>query len=183
MARSYTVLAVNPSDKSIVVNFINGADALTLALHAPPQGADANAWIMGYWPSSEFSRRAGQIDAAALDAMIGQAVVIADGTFVLNDALDAGCQISCASNPALNGSYPLDTEHLFYIDGIQTQINAGKGLPGGQSTVAIPDVTGTTHDFDAPHLTEYGVALSTYFLALQGAAAGGPIPQQPVPIT
>lgn len=98
--------------------------------------------------------------------------------------LSAGCQIASTGTPALNGTYAVDSLSQMHVVAVETSIAAGKGLPGGASTVTWPDVTGAPHSFTATNFSNFAAALRDYVSALSAIAAtdSGTLPAQPMTI-
>ena len=63
--------------------------------------------------------------------------------------------VTCASVPALNGSYPIDVATLNLSTSVAAAINAGLGLPSGEDTFNWPDAAGTPHHWPAPQFTQF----------------------------
>jgi hypothetical protein len=106
----------------------------------------------------------------------------------LASRIAAGCQIVSTATAALSGTYPLDLEHLFYITSISASLAEGAGLPQDAATVAIPDLAGAPHLFNATDFVNLAKALRDYFASLKATshalAAGVAMnwPAQPVTI-
>jgi hypothetical protein len=63
--------------------------------------------------------------------------------------------VTCASVPALNGSYPIDAATQNLTTSVAAAINAGLGLPSGEDTFNWPDAAGKRHDWLAPQFTQF----------------------------
>ncbi|MGI4943639.1 MAG: hypothetical protein ACRYHQ_24255 [Janthinobacterium lividum] len=100
----------------------------------------------------------------------------------------AGCAVVSTATPALNATYPLDVEHLFYITSVAAGLAEGRGLPNGLATVGISDLGGGIHQMAAADFLNLAIALRDYFAALKATSAvllgGGTAawPAQPVTI-
>jgi hypothetical protein len=96
-------------------------------------------------------------------------------------------QIASTGNPALNGTYALDDPSRSDIDGIYAGIKNGDGLPGGGTTFAFPDVSGSPHMFDGTSFPNFAKAARDYryamIAAIATAQAGGSPTLPTIPVT
>jgi hypothetical protein len=93
-------------------------------------------------------------------------------------AIAAGCRISSAATPALNGTYAIDDAAQQTITGIAAGIAARNRVPGGGATFTYPDMAGTLHAFSAADFLDFATAVEDYVYAL----SNGQTPAQPVQI-
>lgn len=80
--------------------------------------------------------------------------------------------VSCASMPSLDGAYPLDATTQFQITSIASAINAGLGLPSGESTFNWPDAQGNPHAWDETHFVAFSKAVLTFLYACSQVMQG-----------
>jgi hypothetical protein len=101
--------------------------------------------------------------------------------------LVAGLAIVSTATPALNATYPIDSDAQSKLAAIVTGISAGKGLPHGASTVQWPDITGAFHSFLPADIVNLGAAIEAYVYDLiltESALIGGKAATWPAgPIT
>lgn len=79
-------------------------------------------------------------------------------TFLLNGTVS----IISSSNGDLNGTYDISANSQSRITSITTGINAGKGLPGGNSTFGYADVNGAVHIFTVNTFVDFASAIENY---------------------
>jgi hypothetical protein len=80
--------------------------------------------------------------------------------------------VTSTSNPALDGSYPLDPTTQQQITSIASAINAGMGLPGGQTTFNWPDASNNSHAWDATSFIAYAKGLLDFLYSCSQVAQG-----------
>ena len=86
--------------------------------------------------------------------------------------LATGLKIASTSTPALNGVYAVDPVSQADIVAIETSLNAGKGFPGGGTTMTYLDVSRVPHTFSEANLTNFAAAVRDYVYALKSVMAG-----------
>jgi hypothetical protein len=91
--------------------------------------------------------------------------------------LAAGLAITCASVPAINGTFALDPTTMDQIGSVARDCAAGLGLPLGAPAFAYPDITGANKNFAPAQLQELYKALRDFIYAVdvtaKTLAAGG----------
>jgi hypothetical protein len=92
--------------------------------------------------------------------------------------------VQSTSMPELNASYPIDQTTQGLITGIAAQINAGLGLPGGDTTFNWSDATGTPHQWPAPQFTAFAKEVMHFAYACTQVAQGHSetLPETPLTI-
>jgi hypothetical protein len=80
--------------------------------------------------------------------------------------------VVCTSISALNGTYPIDAATQAQITGIASAINAGLGLPSGQSTFNWPDTSGIPHPWPATQFTAFAQKVMKYLYDASQVAQG-----------
>lgn len=77
MAKSYTVQSVDAVAKTMVVQFNQDGDSLTLNIPVPVGSATVDDQVTTYWPTTDFARRAdATAKVSAAEAAIGQVVAV-----------------------------------------------------------------------------------------------------------
>jgi hypothetical protein len=85
----------------------------------------------------------------------------------------AGMALTSNGTPALNGTYAADDVAWANILAIETSLLAGRGFPGGLTTINYPDKSGAFHNFNAENFTNFAVALRDFVFAIKFAVNGG----------
>lgn len=89
-----------------------------------------------------------------------------------HNALAAGIEVVSAGTPALNGIYTVDQLSQMDIIAIETSINAGKGFPGGATTLNYPDASGSLHTFSETQFTDFAAAVRDFVYACKSVISG-----------
>jgi hypothetical protein len=99
--------------------------------------------------------------------------------------LAAGLGIVSTGTPSLNGIYACDPLAQADIVAIETSLNAGKGFPGGGTTMNYPDASGAMHSFTEGNFASFASAVRDYVYALRAVMAGTSttLPQSPATIS
>jgi hypothetical protein len=90
------------------------------------------------------------------------AVAEVNKAITISEAFAFGLTVSSTSTPALNGTYSITPTAIAYVDSIVASIDAGRGLPGGQSTFIYKDSSGGSHSFSSANFLNLAVALRDY---------------------
>jgi len=80
--------------------------------------------------------------------------------------------VTCASDPAIDGSYSADTGHRTYINSVTISINAGTGLPSGQDTFNYLDTDAALHTWNADEFLVFSQGVMVYIYNLSLVANG-----------
>lgn len=144
---------------------------------------DANTGALFFQPNVSA---ADQTKAAAVLAAHDPTKAAPDQ--LLGQKLAAGCQITSASKPGLNGIYAIDPVMQGRVSAVAVGIAAGKGFPHGAATYSWPVAGGTVTFTATADFLQLASALEAYvsdlILAEAALATGNPAtwPAQPVAI-
>lgn len=89
----------------------------------------------------------------------------------LQSKLAAGLVVTSIGASALNATYGLDQVSQDQLWNIALGLAAGLGFPGGASTFAYPDITGTPRTFTSAQFTNLAKAVRDYVFAANTQAA------------
>jgi hypothetical protein len=88
------------------------------------------------------------------------------------DMMKGPVQVQCTSLPAVNGTYAIDAAAQVQINAIVASINAGQGLPSGQSTFAFPDTSGNRIMWPQQPFVDFAGALRRFLYDAEQVALG-----------
>jgi hypothetical protein len=81
---------------------------------------------------------------------------------IINNLLNSGITITSIGNSSLNGTYPCDPATQIKVVSIVTGINSGKGLPDGNSSYGVMDMSGNVNNFSATDYINLSAAIESY---------------------